>query len=166
MYELKTISEHAVGRALEKAERYRFLNEPAEAESICLDVLAVDPDNERALVTLILALSDLLDERLASAFSRASELVARLPDDYSRAYYGALLCERRAKVHQKQGGPGSGSAAYEWLTLALAGFARALELREPDNDDAVLRWNTCVRTLESDPSLRPAPADSFTPLLE
>ena len=35
--------------ALEKALRYRLLNEPVEAESICRDVLEVDPDNQAAL---------------------------------------------------------------------------------------------------------------------
>src|ERR1700722_16262182 len=58
MNDFKPISPDAVPLALEKAERYRLLNEPAQAESICLDVLAVDPDNQRALVMLLLALSD------------------------------------------------------------------------------------------------------------
>lgn len=164
--ELRTIAEASIPRALEKAERYRFLNEPAEAESICLDVLAADPDNEAARVTLVLALSDQLDDRPAALFGRAQEALSKLRDPYARAYYHGLLCERRAKAHQKQKGPGSGGIAYEWFQQALEGYARALELREPGNDDAVLRWNTCVRALASDPSLKPAPIDSFTPLLE
>jgi len=44
-FELKTLSPESVPRALAKAERYRLLNEPVEAESICLDVLAVDPQS-------------------------------------------------------------------------------------------------------------------------
>jgi hypothetical protein len=166
MRELRTMSEASIPRALEKAERYRFLNEPAEAESICLDVLAVDPDNQKALITFVMALSDQLDERPAALFARAKEAAAKIRDDYARAYFSALLCERRAKAHQKQKSPGSGGVAYEWFQQALEGYARALELREPGNDDAVLRWNTCVRALASDPSLKPAPVDSFTPLLE
>ena len=35
-FQLKTLSPEAVPRALAKAERYRLLNEPGEAESICL----------------------------------------------------------------------------------------------------------------------------------
>src|SRR5512145_3059910 len=58
MYHLKPLSKDAVQSALAKAERYRFLNEPGEAESICLDVLAVDAHNQSALITLLLALTD------------------------------------------------------------------------------------------------------------
>jgi hypothetical protein len=166
MYELKRISAAAVPRALEKAERYRLLNEPHEAESICLDVLAIDPGNERALVTLVLALSDQFGERLLEAYPQAAARLAELPTAYSREYYGALLCERRARAHRRRGGPASGHTAYEWLLRALAGFERAIALREPDNDDAVVRWNTCVRMLEKDPAIAPAPADTFRPLLE
>jgi hypothetical protein len=45
---LKPLSVDAIPSALVNAERYRFLNEPGEAESICLDVLAVDPANQAA----------------------------------------------------------------------------------------------------------------------
>jgi hypothetical protein len=166
MYQRKRISDHAIPQALKKAERYRLLNEPAEAESICLDVLEVDPDNEEALVGLLLALSDQLEERMATAFRRAEELVERLPGEYARAYYGGLLCERRARAHRRRGGSDSGVAAHEWLQRALARFARAIELRPADNDEAVLRWNSCVRMLESDPALRAPHADTFRPLLE
>ena len=54
MYELKRLTKEAVPRALEKAERYRLLNEPTEAESICQDILRVEPDNQPALVVLLL----------------------------------------------------------------------------------------------------------------
>ena len=59
MSELKTLSTEAVPAALEKAEHYRLLNEPEEAESICQDVLAADPANQRALIVLLLARTDL-----------------------------------------------------------------------------------------------------------
>ena len=48
MFDLKPLSKDAIESALAKAERHRFLNEPDEAESICLDVLEVDPDNQPA----------------------------------------------------------------------------------------------------------------------
>ena len=44
--------------ALEKAERYRLLNEPILAESICLDILDADPQNAKAVVTMLLAITD------------------------------------------------------------------------------------------------------------
>ena len=58
MFELKPLSEKAVPRALERAERYRLLNEPAEAESICQDVLRIEPENQQALISLLPALTD------------------------------------------------------------------------------------------------------------
>ena len=51
MAELKRILPSAAPVALEKALRYRLLNEPMQAESICRDVLEVDPSNKEALVT-------------------------------------------------------------------------------------------------------------------
>ena len=58
MFELKRLSADAIPAALEKALRYRLLNDPAEAESICHDVLRIDPENQQALVNLLLALTD------------------------------------------------------------------------------------------------------------
>ena len=46
--EVIPISPDAVPAALEKAEHYRLLNEPEEAESICVDVLEVEPDDQQA----------------------------------------------------------------------------------------------------------------------
>ena len=57
MFELKPISTAAIPRAVAKAERYRLLNEPQEAESICRDVLRVDEDNQEVLTMLLLALT-------------------------------------------------------------------------------------------------------------
>ena len=45
MTTLKRISPTGVERALEKAERYRLLNEPWDAESICEDILDIEPQN-------------------------------------------------------------------------------------------------------------------------
>ena len=56
MYELKPLSREAIPAALEKAHRYRLLNEALEAESICRDILAADPVNQEATVTLLLAI--------------------------------------------------------------------------------------------------------------
>ena len=54
MFELKPLTADAIPRSLEKAERYRLLNEPGEAESICEDILRLDPDNQQALIALLL----------------------------------------------------------------------------------------------------------------
>ena len=58
MFKLKPLSKEAVPAALEKANCYRFLNEPVEAESICLDILEVEPENQQAIITLLLSLTD------------------------------------------------------------------------------------------------------------
>ena len=69
-FTLKPLSLEAVPRALAKAERYRLLNEPGEAESICLDALDADPDNQEALVTMLLALTEQFDEDATAALTR------------------------------------------------------------------------------------------------
>src|SRR5688572_28129044 len=94
VFHLKPLSPDALPAAVGKAERYRFLNEPGEAESICLDILAVDAEHQPALVMLILALTDQLRQR-PGAHREALDLVPRLAGAYERAYYSGLICERR-----------------------------------------------------------------------
>ena len=124
-FELKTLSSGAVPRALAKAERFRLLNEPGEAESICLDALEVDPDNQQALVMLVLALSDQLGDGKGSVVGEALRLVARLRDDYERAYYAGLISERRAKAQLARNTPGCGSRAFASLREAMTWYERA-----------------------------------------
>ena len=81
MFELKRLSEEAIPAALEKALRYRLLNEPAEAESICHDVLRIDPENQEALVLLLLALTDRFGKGYAvGGLLEAQEVLSRLHD--------------------------------------------------------------------------------------
>jgi hypothetical protein len=166
MFELKPLSRDAIPAALEKAQRYRLLNEPVEAESICRDVLDVDPENQPALVTLVLALSDQFEEHLGAAAAEAKQVLARIVDPYTRTYHAGILCERRAKAHLKRGGPRAGHIAYEWLREAMDHYDAAAAVRPPGNDDAILRWNTCVRTLRSKPDLAPDLQESVHHWLE
>jgi len=166
MLEPKPVTREGLPRALEKAERYRLLNEPVEAESICLDVLAVDPQSRQALIVLLLALTDQFEEGTSDALQRAREVLPRLRDEYERAYYAGIICERRAKARLKHGGLGAGYAAYEALQEAMRWYEKAEALRPPGNDDAVLRWNTCVRILQRRHDLRAAPVDRSEPPLE
>ena len=147
MFELKQLSKEAIPAALEKALRYRLLNEPAEAESICFDVLNIDPGNQQALVTLLLALTDRFGKGYAVGVTQAQEVLTRLSDDYERAYYAGIICERRAKAQLHQRHPGSGFDAYELLREAMSWFEKAEALRPPKNDDALLHWNTCARII-------------------
>jgi hypothetical protein len=164
MYELKRLSKEAVPRALEKAERYRLLNEPTEAESICQDILGVDPENQQALVMLLLALTDQFERGLA--VKEAREILPRLGDPYERAYYAGIICERQAKARLEHGGPGSGFAVYEWLREAMDWYHKAEGIRPAGNDDAMLRWNTCARTLTRNPRLAAPPRETIEPQLE
>ena len=152
-FELKTLSTEAIPRALEKAERYRLLNEPAEAESICLDVLRIDPENQQALVTLLLALTDQF--HVTAAVQAARDLLPRLHSEYDRTYYAGIICERRAKVWLHQGAQGCEVAAHDWFREAMTWYERAQPLRPHENDDATLRWNTCARILMRNPRLMP-----------
>src|SRR2546423_13072923 len=140
MFNLKSLSKEGIGAALEKAVRYRLLNEPRAAESICLDILAVDPENQQAIVTLILALTDQLRREVAVA-NRARALLPQLQDEYERQYYAGTICERQAKAVVNRGTPGGKAEAYEWFSEAMDFFEQAEAFRPPGNDDATLRWN-------------------------
>lgn len=164
MFELKPISSEAVAAALEKAEHYRLLNEPMEAESICTDILEQAPGNVRALTTLLLALTDQFNRSMGDSVRRARELLERLDDEYSRTYYEGIICERQAKAHLRRGGPGSGHYAYSLLRKAMDLFERAEPLSPEGNDDAVLRWNTCARIIMSHPEVEPEPDVSRRPV--
>ena len=163
MFGLKSITREAIPRALEKAERYRLLNESAEAESICLDVLQIDPENQQALITLLLALTDQFDTRLPE--SRPRELLASLHGEYERTYYAGIICERKARAHLYQDFPGARFAAYEGLREAMVWYEKAEAIRPTGNDDALLRWNACVRTIK-DQHLEARSTEEFEPMLE
>jgi hypothetical protein len=164
--ELKAISKDAIPEALAKAEHYRMINEPFEAASICMDVLAVDAENEKARIIMLLALTDQFKEQLNPAFPKAQELVSQLGDSYCKEYYGGIVCERRAKVHMGRGEPGSGHLAHEWFKKAMDHFERALAGCASNTQEAVLRWNTCARIIMDNPEIRPGEEDAGESMLE
>ena len=148
MDDLKPLSTDAIPSALEKAERYRLLNEPAEAESICLDVLRAEPENQRALITLLLAMTDRFSKGYGVSDTQAKETLSKIQGEYERAYYSGILAERRAKAQLARGTPGSHHHAYEGFREAMHWFEKAEAVRPAGNDDALLRWNTCARMIE------------------
>jgi len=158
MFQLKPLSKQAIPRALEKAEHYRVLNEPDEAESICLDILDTDPANQHALVVLLLALTDQFDAREA-AVQQAKDVVPRLSGEYEQAYYAGIIAERHAKARLGRSGPDATFAAYEWLQEAMNWYEKAEGIRPSGNDDAILRWNTCARFLMQNPAVQPRPRE-------
>jgi hypothetical protein len=166
VHTLKRISPSGVAAALQKAERYRLLNDSSAAESICRDIIEIEPENQQALIVLLLAITDQFGDELGDAVRRAREVLPRLRDEYKRTYYAGIICERRAKAQRRQSVPGSGSMAYESLREAMEWYEKAEAMRPQGNDESILRWNTCARVLASDDHLRPRPVDQYEPVLE
>ncbi len=164
MPELKRLKLELIPQALKKAERYRLLNEPRESESICLDVLEVDSQNQQALEWLLLSLTDQIHLGRADAARAAKELLPRLHGEYERAYYGGVIAERTAKSHFHSGRPRSAFTAHEFFGQAMELYERAEQLSAEDNDDAKLRWNSCSRILDSNSELRPEPEEEYQPI--
>ena len=146
-FELKRLHPEAISTALAKALRYRMLGEPAQAESICHDVLLIDPENQQALVTLVLALSDRFGRGYAVGVTKAQEVLPRLQSAYERAYYAGIISERRGKAQLRDDNPGSSHDAYEYLREAMDFYEQAEAIRPRDNDDTLLRWNACARVI-------------------
>jgi hypothetical protein len=163
-FDLKPISPAAIPEALEMAKRYRLLNEPWQAESICLDVLRIDPASQTAAVTLLLALTDQFCEESSPA--RAREVLASIEGQYEQAYYAGIIAERSARARIRQGHRGANVKAYQELTGAMRWYEQAQAQRPPGNDDSILRWNTCARTLMRHPELRPQPEERLEPVLD
>lgn len=147
MFELKKISADSVPSALEMAHRYRLLNEPHTAESICRDILEVEPNNEQATITLLLALTDNFANEINPSFTKAIEVAEELTDPSSQAYYSGIIYERRAKAHLRIGGPNAREMAYSWLEKAMRAFDDAMTHSNQGKEDAVLRWNVCARLM-------------------
>ena len=143
MFELKRLSNDAIPAALEKANRYRLLNEPGAAESIYLDILAIDPDNQEALINIVLAMSDRFGKDYAIGDARITEYLTRIKGDYERTYYSGIMYERRGKAALAKGGVG----AFELFRQAMDCFETAQSMRPAGNDDAILRWNGCARVI-------------------
>jgi tetratricopeptide (TPR) repeat protein len=145
-YKLKPITIAGIAEATAKAERYRNLNEPEEAESICRDILAIDASNQAALRLLGLSITDQFLGVSSDGFREANEMFQKLSDPYDRLYHTGLLYERRAKAQLYAGQP-----PYTLLPLferALECFHEAGAISPLGNDDAILRWNRCVRLLD------------------
>jgi tetratricopeptide (TPR) repeat protein len=146
-YKLKRISTAGIPEALAKAQLYRSLNEPEEAESICRDILAVDGQHQLALRVLGLALTDQFSGGPSDRVRETEEIFQRLSDPYERLYYAGIVYERRAKAQFNAGQPPH--VLLPLFEQALDTFAEAEKISPLGNDDAILRWNRCVRLLQN-----------------
>src|SRR6266571_5883050 len=108
-FDLKPISVESIPEALAKVERYRLLNEPGLAESICLDILTIAPDHQQAAIALLLARTEQFGHGVAVEAAR--EVLTRLQGDYERAYYEGIIWERMAHGQLRHGRLGGAAAA-------------------------------------------------------
>jgi hypothetical protein len=159
-FELKSISLESIPEALAKVERYRLLNDPVLAESICLDILAIVPDHQQALISLLLARTDQFQSSVN--VRGAQEVLGKITGDYEKAYYGGIIWERVGHARIRQDGAGAGASAYHALREAMDHYEDAIKIAPRGNDDAILRWNTCARTIMQNPDIRPAPETEAT----
>ncbi len=148
---LKPISKDGITQAINRIQLYRYLNEPEEAESICRDILSAEPDNQMAVRLLAMTITDQFTGDPSDRFAEAEGLLNALTDPYERLYFTGLLYERKAKTQLRAGRPLA--ALLPLFEEAMRRFAEAEKIRPPANDDAILRWNRCVRLLQSLPGV-------------
>jgi hypothetical protein len=158
MFELKPISPESVPNALSRAKQYRWLNQPWQAESICRDILEIELKNQQAIITLILAITDQFGTDRSPSEANAKELCALLESEYQQKYYRGMVLERLGHAARKRHTPRSRYIAFELYRQALAFYEDAEKLRPEDNQESVLRWNACVRTIR-EYRLEPAPKE-------
>lgn len=156
-FDLKSISVQSIPEALAKVERYRLLNEPTLAESICLDVLAVVPDHQQALISLLLARTDQFHDTMQPKGAQA--VLALIKGDYEQAYYAGVIWERLGNARVRQGGRGAGASAYHALRDAMSYYETAMSIAPPGKNEAILRWNTCARVIMQNPAIQPSAED-------
>ena len=165
-FKLKPISKEAIPRAITKAERYRLINQSWAAESICRDILEIDPANQQVLVMFVLALTDQLADDHGHVMKVVQETLPRISDPYQKAYYTGIASERSGQALLHRGGLGSGAMAYDALREAMMWYERAESIRPAGNDDAILRWNTCARLIGGNSQLAPHTESAYEPALE
>ena len=160
---LKPISKAGISEAISKAEVYRYLNEPGEAESICRDILAVEPDNQTALRLLGLAITDQFTGETSDRYSESERVFRCLTSEYERVYHLGILRERKAKAQLRAGRPPH--TILPIFEEAMKSFEEAEKIKPPNNDDAILRWNACVRFLTAHKQLTPQEEEEPAPIV-
>jgi len=160
MFELKAIAEGDASQALALAEASRAAGDADVSESICLDLLELEPDNQEALVLLLLARTDQFKRGLPRSVERAREVLPRLSGEYERAYYGGMICERQARYVLGQRGKRSGFVAYDWFRYAMELYEESARLA-PEKLESTFRYNSCVRTIERNRHCQPDDDDAM-----
>ena len=162
-HELKRLKDKNLGTAIALAKHYRDLNQPDEAESICRDVLEIEPANVDALRTLGLAMTDRFASQWMSLFEDACAAFKQLPTEYERAYYVGIAWERYAKAQAEAGRAHNAIHAFE---EAIGFFEEASNHAAKDDPAPILHFNRCVRALTSSPELTAAAQVPHAPRYE
>ena len=153
MADPKPIPLETVPAALKQAHHYRLLNEPALAESICRDIVAVDVENEVAWITLLLSLTDQFDEKYTHALESAKDALEHMASDFHRFYYEGIIYERWARAQIKKSVPLE--TIESWMRNAMRLYDQSNDLAPHDDPHPLLRWNTCARFLIDCEASRP-----------
>ncbi len=166
MFDLKPISKDAIPKAIDRAKKYRLLNEPWHAESICWDVYIADPENQQNLIILLLSITDQFrSTKHSKNLTDAMSIIDRLKDNYQKDYAKGLVYERLASAAIHRGGPRSGYIAYYHLLDAMEWYEKSENSHPEKNEESKLRWNTCARMIKEF-RLKPSPEGEGIELLE
>ncbi len=138
------IHKNTINSALDKAKQYRLLLEPELAVSICLDIFNIDKKHQETIIVYILALSDNLSKQKND--TKIFDAIKLLTSEYHKKYYTGIYHERKALSLMK--GNMSASFAYNLFTKAMDFYKQAIEISADDNDDAILRYNSCIRIIQ------------------
>ena len=147
--EYHKIDKDSIEDVLERAKQYRSLLQPDMAISICMDIFAVDKNNQEALVIYILALTDQLSQSESKVHQKKiTDSIKRLDSKFLQHYYSGIFFERQARSLLKHSM--SRSFAYAEFIEAIAEFEIA-EKKAPEHcADPILRYNSCIRTIKKE----------------
>ena len=119
-------------------------------------MLAVDPKNQQNLRVLILAISD----QFASVGTRTGKKevlahIRELESEFERLYYSGLIAEKEGRACLTRSH--AAQEAYHGFCDAMEWYEKADRKSPSGNEDAKLRYNTCLRTIQRERLRPPAP---------
>ncbi len=148
MLQIKSLSKQSIPKALIRAKHYRLLNEPWQAESICRDVLTIEPTHQLAILLLVLSISDQFGSDKGASESEAKEMCDQLTSEYEQKYYQGIIAERSGMAALNRSTPRASYIAYDYYRNAMDFYDEAQKVQPKDNPDTVLRWNACLRAIQ------------------
>jgi hypothetical protein len=155
------ISQKSIPTVLKKARQYRALLEPDLAISICLDVFAIEPTNQDALVIYMLALTDVYShQNIKPQPEKILKTIAQFESEFHQVYYQGIFLERKARAMLKSSM--SHSFAYEGLMEALELYQQAQKIAPEQCADPILRHNSILRTIDKEKLTPRVDADEHT----